>query len=107
VSEATLADIARACRLAPDRADFHFHAGSIFAMARQADPALQDEAVMHLQRAYELGYPRTSQKSVPPELVRLLPAELQTPDTGPIVSPPAPLYASPSESPDLGRFARG
>ena len=104
ISSETMQAILKACNLEPERADFHFHAASIFAEAMKTDASHAETAVLHLRRAYELDYPRKSQLGVPRELLSLLPPELLTPDTEPL-PPPAVLYASPPETAELGGFS--
>jgi tetratricopeptide (TPR) repeat protein len=101
VSKDAIRDILEACRLQPQRADFQFHAGSILAMS--ADASLRPAAAKHLQRAYELRYPRASQRGVSPDLLELLPRDLLQPDAANPAAP-QPLFASPAETAALAKF---
>lgn len=101
ISDETRADILEACRL-EERSDYCFHAGTIFAKTSGSNPNHHGEAVAKLQRAYELGYPRSSQSGIdPPELVNELPFDLQGPTSKGETTPP-PGFASPPETADLG-----
>jgi tetratricopeptide (TPR) repeat protein len=108
-SERVLTDIREACRLAPDRADFHFHAAAILAMAMKSDQSLKDEARRHLTAALEGGHPPQAvllNRSKFGILLDEIPRELLK---GPLVrkpGKPAALYVSPSETADLGSFIR-
>jgi serine/threonine protein kinase len=103
VSNQAIQDILEACRLAPDRADFHFHASAILAQAMSADASHRSTAAAHLARAYRLGYPRSSQRGVKPEVLELLPADLLGPDTSAPAALP-PLYARPAGTASLAAF---
>ena len=95
-----LADIRKACRLEPQRADFHFHAAVILAQHKNADEALKAEAVGHLRRALELGHPRQSLKGAGQGLTALfdrLPPDLLEPHPQAAPPAPAPLFLSPTD----------
>lgn len=96
-------DIRRACELDDSRADFHFHAASIWVKVKGGDAQVKEQARDHLARAAELGYPRQALEGIASELRDGgwdLPHHQAPPK--PYRNPP--LYAAPSESADLGGF---
>lgn len=108
LSDRALDDIRAACDLEPDRADFHFYAATLYALAMERDGTHRAAAVEHLKRALELGYPRQAVQgsgSAFQPLLKALPPELLEGPPLPQAASPAPFFLSPETTAALGDFS--